>query len=95
MSRLRDLLLIIGVMLWTAALLPSWNSTEDSGVIHKRFCLGWWNSPLLEANDRIDESETSTFAYSGATSFRVFSWSAFALVLGTLSFVVRDRLKSS
>jgi hypothetical protein len=93
MSILRDLLLVIGVALWTAAITPAWDRNEGQGVIHKRFCLGWWNSPLLEAVERIDQAATASVPYSGATNIRVMSWSALALLLGLVAFVGRDLLK--
>jgi DNA primase catalytic subunit len=82
-------------VLWTAAILPSWEKTEAAGVIHKRFCMGWWNSPLVESIDKIDESEMATIPYSGTTNVRVLSWSALAFVLGTIAFAVRHFFKTT
>jgi hypothetical protein len=94
MVRLREVLLAVGVALWTLALVPAWDQSEDQGIIHKRFCLGWWNSPFLESRDRIDESKSATVPYSGSTEIRFVSWSALALLLGLLAFVARDILKA-
>ncbi len=93
MSLLRDILLIIGVALWTAAVVPAWDRNEVQGVVHKRFCLGWWNSPLLESVERIDQAATATVPYSGSTNIRVMSWSALALLLGLVALLGRDLVK--
>ncbi len=45
--RFRQLLLIIGVALWTFALVPAWDHNDGGGVVTNRFCMGWWNSPLV------------------------------------------------
>jgi hypothetical protein len=87
MSRYRELLFISGVVLWTIALVPAWSQTDVGGVITKRFCLGWWNSPLVESLERKEEAGS----YGGTTHIQFASWSALAFLIGTICFAIHDK----
>lgn len=89
MLRYRELLLVCGVVLWTIALVPAWSQTDVAGVESNRFCLGWWNSPLVESLERREEAGS----YSGTTNIRFVSWSAVAFCIGAILFFVHSKLQ--